>query len=406
MLKLNYIFVTELLIFISMKKIHLISCLAVVLSVASCIKDEPLNQECDILSAWVEGDDYKSCFYQPETDMRKDNVLISSSEIVFTVKSMISLPKLPLYFNLTPGATITPANGSEQDFTNGPVVYTVTSEDGSWTRQYKVEFREADLPTLKFDFENYEILNGDFFFGAIKYSYYSWYEYDKNGNKVNLWASGNQGFGMGNSNLKPDQYPTVPDSNGYDGNCVRMQTLSAGALAAAAQKYIAAGNLFIGAFDVNKALSNSLESTLMGYGNAFPEEPVKVTGYYKYRPGAEFVNEQNQVVPGKTDEGDIYAVLYRNTDDNGKPVVLDGGNVLTSEYIVSKARVASLPPTDEWKPFEMFFEDIAPIDQEKLDAYGYNLVLVFSSSKDGARFCGAIGSTLYIDKVTVSLEKE
>ena len=262
-----------------MKKIQLISCLAVVLSLASCIKDEPLNQECDILSAWVEGDDYKSCFYQPETDMRKDNVLISSSEIVFTVKSMISLPKLPLYFNLTPGATITPANGSEQDFTNGPVVYTVTSEDGSWTRQYKVEFREADLPTLKYDFENYEILNGDLFFGAIKYSYYSWYEFDKNGKKVNLWASGNQGFGMGNSNLTPDQYPTVPDPNGYDGNCVRMQTLSAGPLAAAAQKYIAAGNLFIGAFDVDKALSNSLESTLMGNGNAFPEEPVKVTGY-------------------------------------------------------------------------------------------------------------------------------
>ena len=32
--------------------------------------------------------------------------------------------------NITPGATIEPANGSVQDFTEGPVVYVVTSQDG------------------------------------------------------------------------------------------------------------------------------------------------------------------------------------------------------------------------------------------------------------------------------------
>ena len=94
------------------------------------------------------------------------------------------------------------------------------------------------------------------------------------------------------------------------------------------------------------------------------------------------------------------------TDEQGNPVVLDGGNVLTSSYIVSKARVEALPPTDEWTPFEMFFEDIAPVDDTILENFGYNLALVFSSSKDGAQFCGAIGSTLYIDNVVISLEKE
>ena len=83
-----------------------------------------------------------------------------------------------------------------------------------------------------------------------------------------------------------------------------------------------------------------------------------------------------------------------------------GSNVLTSKYIVSKAQVKTLPPTDEWKPFEMFFDDVAPVDQDVLDNFGYNLALVFSSSKRGAEFCGAVGSTLYIDKVVVSLERE
>ena len=369
----------------------------------SCIKDEEANKECDILSAWVEGDQYKEWFYQPETDMRINEVLYTNNTITFTVKSIISLPKIPLHFNITPGATIQPANGSEQDFRNGPVTYTVTSQDGSWKREYKVIFREAEFPT-DYNFENFELTTYDLF--IIKCSYYSWYEFDSKGNKINLWATGNQGFGMGNSNLKPEEYPTVPDANGYEGKCVKMQTLNAGKMAEAVHKYIAAGNLFIGAFDVNSALTNSLASTKMGNNYTFTTEPIKVTGYYKYQPGAEYRDAENNIVPNKTDEADAYAVLYRNIDEEGNPVVLDGGNVLNSKYVVSKARVESLPPTNDWKPFEMVFKDVAPINPDILSYRGYNLALVFSSSKEGANFCGAIGSTLYIDKVVISLEKE
>jgi len=49
---------------------------------------------------------------------------------------------------------------------------------------------------------------------------------------------------------------------------------------------------------------------------------------------------------------------------------------------------------------------VAPIDDSTLEQFGYNLALVFSSSKNGAQFCGAVGSTLYVDKVVISLEKE
>lgn len=369
----------------------------------SCIKDEEANKECDILSAWVEGDQYKEWFYQPETDMRINEVLYTNNTITFTVKSIISLPKIPLHFNITPGATIQPANGSEQDFKDGPVTYTVTSQDGSWKREYKVIFREAEFPT-DYNFENFELTTYDIW--LIKCSYYTWYEFDSKGNKINLWATGNQGFGMGNSNLEPEKYPTVPDANGYEGKCVKMQTLNAGKMAEAVHKYIAAGNLFIGAFDVNLALTNSLASTKMGKNYTFTTEPIKVTGYYKYQPGAEYRDAENNVVPNKTDEADAYAVLYRNVDEEGNPIVLDGGNVLNSKYVVSKARVESLPPTNDWKPFEMVFKDVAPINPDILSYRGYNLALVFSSSKEGAKFCGAIGSTLYIDKVAISLEKE
>ena len=35
----------------------MIASAAVLMTLTSCIKDEPLNNECDITSAWVEGDE-------------------------------------------------------------------------------------------------------------------------------------------------------------------------------------------------------------------------------------------------------------------------------------------------------------------------------------------------------------
>ena len=86
--------------------------------------------------------------------------------------------------------------------------------------------------------------------------------------------------------------------------------------------------------------------------------------------------------------------------------MLHGDDVLSSPYIVRKAEVASIPATKEWKQFEMTFEGSTPIDEELLANRGYNLALVFSSSKTGDTFEGAVGSTLYIDKVEITFKSE
>lgn len=44
------------------------------------------------------------------------------------------------------------------------------------------------------------------------------------------------------------------------------------------------------------------------------------------------------------------------------------------------------------------------IDAEKLTNGGYSLAVVCSSSVDGAIFQGAIGSTLWVDKIIVKCE--
>ena len=174
------------------------------------------------------------------------------------------------------------------------------------------------------------------------------------------------------------------------------------------QKPIAAGSLFLGKFVIDYVLSDALLSTQ--FGVPYNKEPVRITGWYKYKPGENFTDKDMIVYPDRTDEASIYAVYYRNTNDQGESFVLNGHDVEDLDKVTDNpqvykvARVASLPATDTWTQWEMFFDGRDAPD-DVVSAQGCNMALVFSSSKRGAQFEGAIGSTLYIDEVEVSYEK-
>ena len=359
----------------------------------SCFKSEPQNMECDILEAWVEGENLDQYFSQ-KTDMRIENIPSSSDQVLFTVRQRSALPAMAVHFSLTPGATVTPANGSTHDFSKGPIVYTVTSEDGNWHRTYQVDFREGVKPSNSYSFEDCEM--------SANNKYYVWFYKDDSGTKNYIWASGNEGFMIAKPNALPDEYPTVPDDNGIDGKCVRLTTRSTGSWGKTFKKPIAAGNFYLGAFDVSHALTNTLLCTKMGI--PYTQEPVKITGYYKYTPGPVFTDKDFNELPDRIDLPSLYSVLYYNHDEAGNEIMLHGDDVLSSPYIVRKAEVLSAPATDQWTKFEMTFQGTTPIDAKLLADRGYNLALVFSSSKTGDTFEGAVGSTLYIDKVEITFQ--
>ena len=333
--------------------------------------------------------------------MSSGDIPSGDRQIVFTVRSLISFPKaVPVTFTLSEGATISPENGSEQDFTSGGVVYTVTSEDGAWKKEYEVVFREASLPSSKMSFEHFEEETS-----MVNEStqYHVFYELDESGNRQDIWASGNPGVAIMNAGWTPEQFPTYATPSGYSGYGLCLNTQSAGLLGQMFGKPIAAGNLFIGRFIIDNVMTDALKTT--DFGTPIAREPARVTGWYKYSPGAEFTDKNMNVIEGRTDEANIYGVFWRNTDEDGNEVKLDGPNILTSPYIVRKAQVASLPPTDEWTRFEMFFEGDRA-DAAILAGMGYSFTLVFSSSKGGDSFEGAVGSTLYVDEVELSFEEE
>ena len=364
----------------------------------SCFKDEPLNDECDIEAAYVHVDDLNSAFYSAKDTLV--NVLYTSDKVVFNVRRTADVSNLAPRFKITDGATIQPANGSVHDFTN-PVTYTVTSENGQYTRTYTVEFsKQARMVSdvLNLDFENYCI---DRKFGT----FYEWYEVDEDGKEwPKSWACGNVGYALSGATTNADDFPTTVLKDGYDGAAQKLTTLPTGVLASWAKKYIAAGNLFLGEFDLAKATTDALKSTR--FGVKFDRKPIKMSGYYQYKPGSPFKDAQNNDVAGRVDQGDIYAVFFRNEDENGKEVILYGDDVLTNRYIVAKARFENMQSANEWTPFEILFVYDKEVDLDLLNDNGYNLTVCFSSSIDGANFEGAIGSTLLIDKVRIVCEQE
>ena len=373
-------------------------------SLTSCFKDEPANAECDIEAAWIHFDNPGECVWNLNDTII--NVSSTTTDIRFEVRTGTDLTALAPEFKTTAGATITPKSGTVLDFSKAPVLYTVTSEDGAWHREYKVsitERRHTTNDTINFDFEDYYLYQEP----NSSSRYYRWSDYlNEDGSQANNWATGNAGFKLTNYLAKPEDYPTIPLVNGgVSGDAVMLVTRKTGAIGAAYGKPIAAGNLFLGTFIGDNALLKPMEATQ--FGLPFDRTPIKFTGYYQYTPGKTFTNQDGNVVNGKVDAGDIYAVLYINHDADGNPFVLTGDNVLTSEQIVLLARVPNVEPTDGWTYFELEFEkrNGKEIDLDLLNGFGYNLAVVFSSSVDGAYFQGAENSTLIIDNVRVICEK-
>lgn len=365
------------------------------LTISSCFKDEAPNAECDIIEAWLHVDNPSDIFYNPTDTMVK--VLYTDDNISFSVRRKADLTALAPTFLITDGATISPASGSVHDFSNGPVTYTVTSEDREWSRTYSVAFipvTHTTKDTLSFNFENFHL--------DSKGKYYIWCEKHEDGNMYDDWATGNAGYGLTNGSAGPEAYPSAVLDEGYEGKGVKLVTRSTGPFGQMVKLPLAAGNLFLGTFDMSIALKEPRMAT--GFGQPFDKKPKTFTGYYKYTPGEKFQNKDESIVEGKVDEASVYAILYRNHDAEGNPVVLNGDNVQSSPQIVAKAIATDIVPTDTWTQFTVDFSYIGEFDLDLLENRGYSLAIVFSSSADGAFFQGAIGSTLCIDNVQIICE--
>ncbi|MDR1666809.1 MAG: DUF5018 domain-containing protein [Bacteroidales bacterium] len=91
-------------------------------------KNDGKSAACDIVSFKVANDSWQ----------------ISGTSITFTYPKATSETALAPVIEISPGATVTPASGTEQNlFAASGVNYTVTAEDGTTTKTYNAKATRA-----------------------------------------------------------------------------------------------------------------------------------------------------------------------------------------------------------------------------------------------------------------------
>lgn len=357
----------------------------------SCIQDEALNSEAAIDA--VTG-----------ANIQLANIDAANKRINIYVPRQNAYAQQELIFTLADEATIaaTPAYASDDvaanlyDFSGGDTRrFTVTSEDGTWKTVYDITLVNTELP-LEYSFD--DLLEGS----SAAYDIFVEEQniLGEDNSRVLQWVSGNPGYELTGMAKSRTDYPTVQVAEGHTGRCVKLETRETGSFGMSINPRmpIAAGNIFVGSFDLSYALTDARAATKFGF--PFYQQPERLQGYYKFRAGDVFTDANGDVVADRRDKCDIYAVLYEvdsNTD------FLDGDNSLTSPDIVLMARIPQeeIVEGDEWiyfdEPFEKPEGGSKTFDAAGLEEGRYKLAIVCSSSVRGAYFEGAVGSTLYVD---------
>ena len=359
------------------------------LSISSCIQDEALNVEAAI----------DSC---TGTNIQSTTIDHLRKEIEVYVLDGTDISQQELIFTLPEGASI---QAEETETNDQPPLYDfskktlrtfiVTSEDGATQTKSLIRVNKLTLPT-SYSFEELKEIT----------PYNVFYLTNESG--IMQWASGNPGYVLSGMALDETQYPTVQHPIGYSGKCVKLTTLSTGNFGKPIGMPIAAGNLFIGSFDTQNAVLAPLQATHFGF--PFTKRPSKITGWFKYKAGEVFTDKSGNIVTGKKDKGDIYAVLYEapSSDFSLDGNLFPNNGTGIDEHIVLLARISEqeMTETSEWTKFDLDFkpQNGKTINTEDLKNGKYKLAVVFSSSVMGAYFQGAVGSELWIDEVEIICE--
>lgn len=386
------------------------------LFIGGCIKSEAPNAEADILSCTLD-----------EAILRAEPTVINDAVMVLVSRAKGSLEALAPKFEITPGATIVPESGTVRNFSDEATgqstggknthLYTVTSEDGKWSKEYKVTVTDKDFSTF-FALDHWYLNQSETYENPYQPVFI-----DDNGNngpadehiQLKIWSSGNAGYAIvGGDN--PSDFPTSKSTDSQSGKyAAKLETKLTGYKPLP----LAAGNLFLGSFDAATAMAKPLEATR--FGVPFDRKPLRLSGHYKYKSGPvykEYDKEAGTVidVKDKRDSCSLYAVLYYKDMPGSTDVGfgeednrLHGGNALISDRLIALAALDT-DEIGEYTFFDIEFEynkkGYIKFDEELSAQYKYYFAIVCSASSDGGRFSGAPGSIMHVDNLRVKTSED
>lgn len=232
--------------------------------------------------------------------------------------------------------------------------------------------------------------------------YYEWTETDESLTsslfaKYNVWGTTNHGFSILRNGQKPADYPVTPVP-GHSGKGVSLKTTDNGWTGDMLGKRFTAGLLFLG-YEEQVTSPDKISPATLKMGVPFKYKPIKLSAYLKYKAGSKYQNEQGDAQQ-VTDQPEFFCVVY----DNSGNKVLNGTNVLDDQSIVACARLTQTVGSS-WTQVELPIEYSTELTAADFATGRYSIVICAASSKGFATYCGAVGSELTIDDVTLEYEK-
>lgn len=310
----------------------------------------------------------------------------ANATITFKAEEGGDVSALVPTIEVSAGATVTPASGSTVSFTSGSATFTVVAEDGT-SKTYTVSCSMGSL--IQYDFETWATPEGAMYPEVVN---------------PEGWATCNdavaliKNLGSLGGITYTGEYPVRQTTDAYSGSTAAMLEsvdTQGGNIFGQTIPKVTAGSMFLGTFNAFAAMTDPMATT--EFGILYDKKPVKVSGYYKYTPGAEFYNAAGELQADQKDACAISAVLYEVESEDE---TLNGSTIYTSDKIVAMASFSSGETVAEYTPFELNLEYVKDYDASKT----YKFAVIFSASADGAAYNAAVGSTLYIDDVTIENE--
>ena len=178
-----------------------------------------------------------------------------------------------------------------------------------------------------------------------------------------VWATANNSFGK----------MTTQDAHG-SGFCAKLETMNT--------LMLASGSLFLGEFKMDLgAINNPRQMTW--FGVPFTARPISITFDYKYKQVG-------------NDEGSLVVELLNYEGNN---LEYHGFGTEPGVTVIARGTMY-FGEQSEWRTMTVPIEDtgVSGLDITHLS-------VVFSSSKDGDKFVGEVGATLWVDNVVLNYEE-
>jgi Putative carbohydrate metabolism domain len=213
-----------------------------------------------------------------------------------------------------------------------------------------------------------------------------------------IWGTGNPGTQILNL------LATTPLEITHGNKAAYMETLDNGKVATTFGTPISAGSIFTGVFDSN-AIDPTDPQAAISFGTSFAGRPSSFSFKYQYVPGDENKDKHGTLLP-YGDMCDIYAYLeIRSGGDTERLATAWFRNGAVQADLVSESIDFTYGELDDSFPAYMYPENGKYVSADSASfVLPTHIIVVASSSYDGANFAGAIGSTLTLDDVELIYE--